>query len=79
MQLQIGSLVELVGLVIVHLAEQVLALFDDDVASGAGAIASAGVIQIKTEVKRHIQDRSRLTMILIRKRVEIEFDCAILG
>src|SRR5271165_4861955 len=71
-QLQIGGHVEPIGLVIVHFTEQFLALPHHHVASGAGAVASAGVLQMKAEVHRNVEDRLRLAMVLVAQLAVFE-------
>src|SRR5208282_1858546 len=61
-QLQVGSHVETVGLIIFHLAEALLALLHYDVAGGAGAVSAASMLQVQAEVHGHIQDRLRLAV-----------------
>jgi len=73
-QRQVGGQFQPVSLVVVHLGEVGFALPDDDVASRTGAVAAASMFQIDAEVQRHIQQRSRLPVIVIGQPAGFEFD-----
>src|SRR5690242_7737152 len=53
-ELQIGSHVEAVSLVVIHLAQQLGAFDDVHVARGAGAVAAAGVVEKDVVVNRNV-------------------------
>src|ERR1035441_9323578 len=71
-QLQIGGHVEAVGLVVIHLGNEFLAGFYNDVTSGAGAVAPAGMLHLKTCVERDIEERFGLAVVVIRQRRKVE-------
>lgn len=66
-QLIIGGLLHAIHLVVFHFGQIGGALFDNDVTSGAGAAAAAGMLQMKVEIHRHIQQRSGTPVFLVRQ------------
>src|SRR6266571_3697428 len=62
-QLQVSSHVETVSFIIVHFGEQPRALFYPDMAGGAGAVTTAGVLQMNAVVQSHVKDGFRLAML----------------
>lgn len=79
MQGETGSHVQAISLVVVHLREISIALFHNDVASGAGAVPAACVLQVEVVVERNVQERLGLAMLLIRKPARLELDRDISG
>src|ERR1017187_10143059 len=78
-ELQVGGHVKTIGFVIVHLVEQLLALFDHDVTSRASAVSAARVLQMQPEIHGHIKDRLRLAMVLVGKLAVFKLKCLVLG
>src|SRR5208283_940033 len=78
-ELQIGSHVEAVRLVVVHLTEKLFALLHHDVTSGASAVSAASVLQMQAKIHSHVQDRLWLAMLLIRQLAMLKFKALVLG
>ena len=76
MQRESGSHIEPVGFVIVHLREQFFAFLHDDVARGAGAVSSAGMIEEEVIVHSHIEDRFGLAVIGICRTADVRRNSA---
>lgn len=72
--MEVGGEVKLVGLVVVHVAEKFRAAFDYDVASSAGAVASAGVLDVKADVDTYVKEGFGLSMVMIGKGFQIELE-----
>ena len=66
--------VQTIGLVVLHLAEVLLALADDDVAGRAGAAAAAGVLERDVEVLGDVEKRLRLAVMRVRQLAVLELD-----
>src|SRR5271166_680252 len=79
LELQIGSHVELVGFVVFHGTEKFLAFLHHDVAGGAGAVAAAGVLEVKTEVHGDVEQRLRLAVVLVGELAVLELKGLVLG
>jgi hypothetical protein len=75
-QREAGSLVQPVEFVVIGgVGSQVrVSLFDDHVASGAGAASSARVLDMHAEVDGDIQNGFGLAVFIIRKLSGLEFD-----
>src|SRR5208337_770382 len=78
-ELQVGGHVEAIGLFVVHLAEQLLALLHHNVTGGAGAVAAAGVLQMQAEVHGHVQERLRLAVLLVGQLAVFKLEALVLG
>ncbi len=78
-QLQVGGHIEPVGFFLIELAEQFLALADHHVAGCASAVATAGMFEVNSKVNGHIQQRLRLTVLLITKPAVLIFDRLVAG
>src|SRR5664280_2386617 len=78
-ELQVGGHIETIGFVIVHLVEQLLALFHHDVTGGASAVSAAGVLQMQAEIHGHIEDRLRLAVVLVGKLAVFKLKSLVLG
>ena len=50
-------------LIVVHFRKAVIALLDDHMAGGTGAVASAGVFELDAEIQRYVQYRLGLAML----------------
>lgn len=53
---QTGSHVAAVSLVIVHLGQVVHTVFHNDMTGGAGAVATAGMLQVDSEIQTNIEN-----------------------
>lgn len=65
-QLIVRCLLDAIHLVVIHLGEILRSFFDDHMARGACAASAARMFQMKTEIHRHIEQRFRLSMALVR-------------
>src|SRR5207249_3044524 len=72
-----GRLVEEVVLLLFGGRELLEALLHDDVASGAGAVPSAGVLERHAVGEEHVEDRSRPPVVLKRRLSRVELDHAL--
>ena len=72
--MQIRRHVEPVGFVVLHLGKIFRAFFDPNVASGAGAVAAAGVVEFDVVIERDIRKRLRLAMVQISQFAVFECD-----
>ena len=66
-QLKIGSLLDPVELIVIHLREVVYSLFHHNMAGSAGATAATCVFQVKAEIHGDIEQRFGLAVTLIRQ------------
>ena len=71
-QLKIRRLLHAVHLVVFHLRQIIHAVLHDHMAGGAGAASATGMFEMKTEVHRHIEQRARQAMTLVRQFGRIE-------
>jgi hypothetical protein len=71
MQRQPRGQVQAVGLVILDRREVRLALVNDDVAGGTGAVAAAGMLEGDAEIQRYVEDRSGFSVALVGKALEL--------
>jgi len=68
-----GGHVEPVGFIVVHLGQIFHAVFHDDVAGGAGAVASAGVFELDAGVEADIEEGFGLAVLVVRQLAVLEF------
>src|SRR6185436_5192507 len=66
--------VEAIGFVVLHLAQMLRALADDDMARRAGAAAAAGVLERDVEVFREVEKRLGLAVVRVRHLAVLERD-----
>ena len=74
MQRQTRSHFQAVRFVILHLGKVTLSLFDDHVASCAGATSATSMFQVDTKVKCDIEQRGPLAMLSVWQRFRIKLD-----
>ena len=71
---QVPRRVEPIGLVVLHLAQVLRALADDDVTRRARAAAAARVLERHVEVLGDVEKRLRLAVVRIRQLAVLELD-----
>jgi len=67
MQGEIGSGIQPVHFVFLHLRQVLFTLLHHNVASGAGVVASTGMLQMNAAIQGDIQQRFRQAMVFIRQ------------
>jgi len=73
-QLLVGGHIEAVEFVVFGFAYAIFAVFDPDVAGGAGARPAARVVEEDAEILSDIEERHRLAVVVIRHRAEFELN-----
>ena len=73
-QLKIRRLLHAIHLVILHLRQVFHPLLHHHMAGRARAASAAGMLQMKTEIHRHIQQRAGTPVVLIRQLAGLEFE-----
>jgi hypothetical protein len=71
--LEISGLLDAIEFVVFHLGQVLFALFDYHVASRAGAVTAAGMLQMETEVHRDIEQRFRKPVPFVGQLPMLEF------
>ena len=72
-ELEVGSLLDAIELIVFHRRKIFNARFHNDVTRGAGTASPAGVLQMKPEIHRDVQQRFRLAVIFIRQLAGFKF------
>ena len=78
-ELQIGGHVEAIGFLVIHFGEEFFSFAHYDVASGAGAIAAARVVEPDAIVDGDIEDRLGLAVFFVWQLAVLEFNRSALG
>lgn len=73
MEREAGGHFEAVEFVVFRCGEVCFPLLDDNVASGAGATAAAGVLDVKAKVFGEIKEAHRFSVATVRNLTKLEF------
>ena len=73
-RMRFGGERELGGVVVIHFAQEFGAALDHHVACSAGAVASAGVLDVEPCADAYVEEGEGLAMVVIGQGIQIEFE-----
>src|SRR5713226_8558440 len=73
-ELQVGSHVEAIGFIVIHLIQAIGAFLYPDMAGGAGAVAAAGMVQKDAVVESNVQNGLGFAVLLVGQLAVLELD-----